>query len=88
MQNHFLRSLIKENVSWWHGGKGYNEKSDNGDIGGGGSKIWHFRGDIIFEWPLKEILTCFQLQIVFKTISTLLNTLRFEDHILNILLVF
>ena len=30
------------------------KKVSNGDIGGGGSKIWHFYGDVIFEWPLKE----------------------------------
>ena len=26
----------------------------NGDIGGGGSKIWHFYGDVTFEWPKRE----------------------------------
>ena len=29
-------------------------KVTNGDAGGGGSKIWQFRGDIIFEWSLSK----------------------------------
>ena len=28
------------------------KKLTNGDIGGVGSKIWHFCGDVIFEWSL------------------------------------
>ena len=27
----------------------------NDNLWRGGSKIWHFRGDVIFEWPLIEI---------------------------------
>ena len=38
-------------------------KSDIG--GGGGSKIWHFRGEVIFEWPLMAKL----LQKAKKVIS-------------------
>ena len=30
------------------------KKVSNRDIGGG-SKILHFRGDVIFEWPLKDL---------------------------------
>ena len=32
--------------------RGYNEKVTNGNTGVGGFKMWHFCGDIIFEWPL------------------------------------
>ena len=31
------------------------KKVTNCDIGGGGSKAWHFHGDVIFEWALSEI---------------------------------
>ena len=31
------------------------KKVTNGDIGGGESKIWHFCGDVVLEWLLKEI---------------------------------
>ena len=31
------------------------KKVSNRDIGGGGSKILQFRGDVIFEWPLKDL---------------------------------
>ena len=31
------------------GGGGIMKKVTNGAIGGRGSKIWHFRGDVIFE---------------------------------------
>ena len=33
------------------GGGGIMKKVTNGD--GWGCKIWHFCGDVIFEWPLK-----------------------------------
>ena len=29
------------------------KKVTNSDIGGRGSKIWHFCGDVIFKWPLR-----------------------------------
>ena len=32
------------------GGRGILKRVTNGDIGGR-FKIWHFRGDVIFEWP-------------------------------------
>ena len=39
--------------AWWHMGRGgIIKKVTKGDIGGGGSKIWHFRGGVIFEWSL------------------------------------
>ena len=34
------------------GGGGIMKKVTNGDIVGRGSKIWHFHGGVIFEWPL------------------------------------
>lgn len=51
-----FRSLIKEKFVTiclvTKGGGGMMKKVTNGDIGVGGSKIWYFRGDVIFEWPL------------------------------------
>ena len=37
-------------------GSVYNKKVTNGDIGRKGSKIWHFLGDAIFQWPLGLLL--------------------------------
>ena len=36
------------------GGGAIMKKVGNDDIGRGGSKIWHFCVDIIFEWPLAK----------------------------------
>ena len=36
------------------GGGAIMKKVGNGDIGRGGSKIWHVCVDIIFEWPLTK----------------------------------
>ena len=48
--------MIKEKVCHYLpgyiGGGGMMKKVTNGDIEGGGYKIWHFCGDVIFEWPL------------------------------------
>ena len=52
MWNSCLKSLIKENVCHYLSGDmaggGIMKKVTNGDIGGKGSKIWHFRGDVIY----------------------------------------
>ena len=38
-------------------GEGIMKKVTNGNIGAeGGPKIWHFCGDIIFEWPLRRAI--------------------------------
>ena len=48
--------MIKEKVCHYLpgdiGGGSIIKKVTNGDIGGGGYKVWHFRCDIIFEWSL------------------------------------
>ena len=36
---------------------GTMKKVTNGDIGGGGSRIWHFSSDVILEWLLTLLLT-------------------------------
>ena len=38
--------------AWGRRGEGIMKKVTNDDIGGKGSKIWYFCGDIIFEWLL------------------------------------
>ena len=43
------------------------KKVTNNSMGGGGSKIWHFRGDVIFEWSLK-----IYLHTLFSSMSPLL----------------
>ena len=52
MPNYFLKSLIKKTFCHYLPGDmeggGIMKKVTNGD---GGSKIWHFRGDVIFEAP-------------------------------------
>ena len=49
--------MIKEKVCHYlpgeMGGEGIMKKVTNG--GKGGPKIWHFRGDAIFEWSLWEM---------------------------------
>ena len=59
MLNYLLRSLIKEKFVTicvvTQGGGGILKKLTNDDIGGEGSKTWHFFGDLIFEWPLKNL---------------------------------
>ena len=53
--------MIKEKICHYlpgdMGGGVLMKKETNGDIGGKGSKIWHFHGDVIFEWPLKMLQT-------------------------------
>ena len=52
MPNYFLKSLIKKTFCHYLPGDmeggGIMKKVTNGD---GGSRIWHFRGDVIFEAP-------------------------------------
>ena len=56
VQHYLLRTLIKEKLCHYLpgdiGGGSIVKKVTNGDIGGGGYKVWHFRCDIIFEWSL------------------------------------
>ena len=54
------------------GGGAIMKKVGNGDIGRGGSKIWHFCVDIIFEWPLT------------KKVNYLKNEKSFLDEMKNI----
>lgn len=58
MQDYFLSPLIKKKLCHYLPGdmerRGIMAKVTNGDAGVGGSKIWQFRGDIIFEWPLSK----------------------------------
>ena len=55
MENDFLSSLIKEKschcLPCDIGEEGIMKRVTKSDIVGKGSKIWHFRGDVIFEWP-------------------------------------
>ena len=52
MPNYFLKSLIKKTFCHYLPGDmeggGIMKKVTHGD---GGSRIWHFRGDVIFEAP-------------------------------------
>ena len=52
--------MIKDKVCYYLPGDmgGTMKKVTNNDIGeeGGGAKIWHFCGEVIFEWLLKELL--------------------------------
>ena len=43
------------------------KKVTNNGMGGGESKIWHFHGDVIFEWSLK-----IYLHTLFSSMSPLL----------------
>ena len=43
------------------------KKVTNNGMGRGESKIWHFRGDVIFEWSLK-----IYLHTLFSSVSSLL----------------
>ena len=40
------------------------KKVTSGDIGTGWSKIWYFRGDVIFEWPQYKMA---KLALYFKS---------------------
>lgn len=49
----FFKASDQEKIFFWlHGWERYNEKKTNVDIWEEGSKIWLFRGGVIFEWPL------------------------------------
>ena len=54
------------------------KKVTNGDIGGRKSKIWHFRGDIIFEWPLRHIHMGPLTYVISKVVSNLMADLNVD----------
>ena len=52
----FFKASDQEKIFFWlHGWERYNEKKTNVDIWEEGSKIWLFRGGVIFEWPLIDV---------------------------------